>query len=148
MALGDHLSAAGARRWGQAARILSGTAVAMFLPIIGIPAQALPGLSDVYLAGHPEVGVVFDAFIAGHYGASFIFQYSIVAAVSIAGAVAMGVAGWRSRAIPRWCSIAFPVGFLLNVTDIPGIAWAGLALMVVTGAVIASRSKRQSRPVA
>lgn len=141
MALGGYLASLGSG-WGSAARVLSGTAVAMWLPITGIPTQALPGLSDVYLAGHPEVSVVFDAFNGGHYGASFIVQYSLVAAVSIAGSVAMGVAAWRSHAVPRWCSIALPVGFVLNVTDIPGVAWVGLALMAVSGAVIA----RGSRP--
>jgi hypothetical protein len=136
MALGGYLASMGSR-WGSVARILSGTAVAMFLPIAGIPTQALPGLSDVYLAGHPEVSVVFDAFNAGHYGASFVVQYSLVAAVSMAGSAAMGVAAWRSHAVPRWCSIAYPIGFVLNVTDIPGVAWIGLALMAASGAVIA-----------
>jgi hypothetical protein len=145
MVLGDYLTTANSRRWGQWARILSMTSVAMFLPIVGIPTAALPGISAVYISGHPEVGIVFDAFLAGHYGASAIVQFSVLLAVSIAGAVAMGVAGWRSHAIPRWCSIAFPIGFLLNVTDTPFIAWVGLGLMVVTGIVIARGSKPSQR---
>jgi hypothetical protein len=145
MVLGKYLTTTNSRRSGQWARILSMTAVAMFLPGVGIPTAALPGISAVYLSGHPEVGVVLDAFIAGHYGASFVVQFFVLLAVSIAGAVAMGVAGWRSRAIPRWCSIAFPIGFLLNVTDTPVVAWVGLGLMVVTGIVIARGSKPTQR---
>lgn len=145
MVLGGYVATAGSRRWGQAARILSMTAVAMYLPGAGIPTAALPGISAVYLSGHPEVGIVFDAFIAGHFGASFFVQFCVLLAVSIAGAVAMGVAGWRSRAIPRWCSVAFPIGFLLNVTDTPFIAWVGLGLMVVSGVVIARGSKPSQR---
>jgi len=148
MVLGDYLTTASSRRWAQWARILNMTAVAMYLPIAGIPTQALPGLSDVYLSGHPEVGIVFDAFIAGHYGASFPVQFFVVLAVSIAGAVAMGVAGWRSHAIPRWCTIAFPIGFLLNVTDTPVIAWVGLGLMLVAGIVVARGSTSRRHAVA
>jgi hypothetical protein len=145
MVLGDYLTTASSRRWGPWARILSMMSVAMFLPGVGIPTAALPGISAVYLSGHPEVGIVFEAFIAGHYGASFVVQFSVLLAVSIAGAVAIGVAGWRSRVIPRWCSIAFPIGFLLNVTDTPVIAWIGIGLMVVTGIVIARGSKPGQR---
>ena len=137
MVLGGCLAGAGPRRWGQWAQILTMTAVAMFLPGAGIPTAALPGISDIYLSGHHEVGIVLEAFIAGHYGASFVVQFVVLLLVSVAGAVAMAVAGWRSRVIPRWCSIAFPIGFLLNVTDTPVIAWIGLALMLVTGTVIA-----------
>jgi len=144
--LGEYLATGRSRRWGQWAGRLSATAGAMFLPGVGIPTQALPGISDVFLSGHREVSVVFDAFIAGHFGASFIVQFALALVVSLAGAVAVGVAGWRSRMIPRWCSIAFPVGFLLNVTDTPVIAWVGLALMVVTGTVIASRSHPRQLP--
>ncbi len=143
MALGDYLAAAGAPRWGQGARILSVTAIAMFLPAAALPTQILPGLGELFLSGHPEVGIVFDAFSRGHYGASFPVMFSVVAAAGIAAAVAMGVAGWRSRAIPRWCSIAYPIGFVLNLTDAPVIAWVGLALMLVTGTVIARGSKQR-----
>jgi multisubunit Na+/H+ antiporter MnhB subunit len=70
-----------------------------------------------------------------------VAEFSVFAAVAIAAAVAMGVAGWRSHAIPRWCSIAYPIGFVLNMTDAPVVAWIGLALLVVTGTVIARGSK-------
>jgi hypothetical protein len=143
MVLGGYLARVGSPRWGQSGRILSMTAVAMFLPGAGIPTAALPGISDLYLSGHHEVGIVFDAFIAGHYGASFVVQFFVLLMVSVAGAVAMAVAGWRSSAVPRWCTIAFPIGFLLNVTDTPVIAWVGLALMLVTGVVIARDSKQK-----
>jgi hypothetical protein len=119
----------------------------MWLPIVGIPTQALPGLSDVFVSGHPEVKVVFDAFNAGHYGASFP-QFALLAAVSIAGGVAMGVAGWRSRIVPRWWTIAYPIGFLLNVTDIPVVAWIGLTLLALNGTVIAYRSRPGPRSAA
>ena len=141
MALGDYLAAAGPRRWGQGARILSVTAMAIFLPATALPTQILPGLGELFLSGHPEVGIVFDAFSGGHYGASFAVELPVLAAVAIAAAVAMGVAGWRSHAIPRWCSIAYPIGFFLNLTDTPVIAWVGLALLVVSGTVIARGSK-------
>jgi hypothetical protein len=65
MALGDYLAAAGAGRWGQGARILSVSAIAMFLPAVAIPNQVLPGLGDLFLSGHPEVGLVIDAFSSG-----------------------------------------------------------------------------------
>lgn len=147
IALGDYLKKNGSRGWGRAAGLLSAVAVAMFVPAVGIPAQALPGLSDVYLSGHPQVGTVFDAFNSGRYGASFPIQFAVVTAVSVAGAISVGVAGWRSRAIPRWCCVVFPIGFLLNATDTPVIAWIGLALMALSGSAIAYTAQRKA-PVA
>ena len=145
IALADHLAAAGARRWAQAARILSVTAVAGALQGVGIPTILLPGLGNLFVLGHPEAGFVIGAFAPGGIGYGPIVQGELLTmlAVSIAGAVAMGVAGWRSRAIPRWCSVVFPFGFVLNWTDTPVVGWVGLALLLVTGTVIASRSNRR-----
>ena len=145
IALGDHLIASGGGRWARAARILSVTGIAMFLPAVALPIQVFPGLADLYASGHPEVGVAIVAFAPGGRGFGPYFSVVLVVwlAVAIAGAVAVGVAGWRSRAIPRWCCLAYPVGFVLNITDTPVIAWVGLALLLLTGIVMA-RSTRAS----
>ena len=142
MALADYLAGPDARRWSRAAGILSVTAIAIFLPGIGIPTIAFPGLGDLFLSGHPQVGIAIDAFSRGHFGPYVPVELLVMLAMSIAGAMAMGIAGWRSRAIPRWSSIAYPIGFVLNMTDTPGIAWVGVALLVVSGVFIARRLNR------
>jgi hypothetical protein len=142
MALADYLAGPNARRWSRTAGILSVTAIAVFLPGIGIPTIAFPGLGDLFLSGHPEVGIAIDAFSRGHFGPSVPVELLVMLAISIAGAVAMGTAAWRSRAIPRWSSIVYPIGFVLNMTDTPGIAWVGLALLVVSGTFIARQASR------
>ena len=147
IALADHMTAAGARRWAQAARILSVTAVAGALQGVGIPTILLPGLGNLFVLGHPEAGFVISAFAPGGIGYGPIVQGELLTmlAVSIASAVAMGVAGWRSRAIPRWCSVVLPLGFVLNWTDTPVIAWVGLALLLVSGIAIARESHPEAR---
>ncbi len=149
MALGDHLIASGGGRWARVARIFSVTAIAMFLPAVALPIQVFPGLADLYVSGHPEVGVAILALAPGGRGFGPYFSVVIVVllVVAIGAAVSVGVAGWRSRAIPRWCCIAYPIGFVLNITDTPVIAWVGLGLLLWTGIVMA-RSKRAADELA
>ena len=147
IALADMLAAAGAGRSAQVARILTVTAVAGALTGVGLPTIALPGLGNLYMSGHHEAGFVISAFSPGGvgYGPYVQVELFVMLALAAAGSIAMGVAGWRTRAIPRWCSVVYGVGFFLNWTDAPVVAWVGLVLLLVSGAAIA-RSVRPGVP--
>jgi uncharacterized membrane protein (UPF0136 family) len=79
----------------------------------------------------PVYGSLVGVFVIGH----------------IAGMILLGVALWRSRAVPSWAAglfIAYPVlHFIAHVTT-PAIDWAAKVAFVVSAVVIAMRVLRTS----
>jgi hypothetical protein len=140
IAISAYLANAGVRTSAIVGMVLSVSGIALFLPIVGIPILVNPVLGKAYLSGHPEMGAAMQLFSPMPHGLQgWLFVHAIFALViSIAGAIAMAVAIWRSGKFPRWAAIVYAIAFSLVMTDTPVVAWIGYVLLISAGGRIAA----------
>jgi hypothetical protein len=143
IAMSAYLANAGARTSATAGMVLSVSGIALFLPIAAIPTLVYPVLGQAYLSGHPEMAAAMQLFSPMPHGfQGWLFVHAIFAlAVSIAGAIAMAIAIWRSGKFPHWAAIVYAIAFSLVMTDTPFVAWIGYVLLIVAGLRIVAAAR-------
>ena len=93
----------------------------------GLPAEALTGLAT---STHPTVGIAEGVFVLGH----------------VVGTILLGVALWRSRAVPRWAALItiisqplhFTAAVLVGSHPLDLVAWSlnGIGFAVAALAIL------------
>lgn len=113
-------------------------AVAFMVSIqVGIVALARPMAAEFYLSGHQDSGPLVLQLSGGSFGSRIIAFLGVTIVVALAGAIATGVAIWRSGVLPRWAAVLIAAGFVLTMTDAPLIGWVGSGLLLGAGSWIA-----------
>lgn len=140
IAMSAYLANAGARTSAIVGMVLSVSGIVLFLPIAAIPTLVYPVLGQAYLSGHPEMASAMQLFSPMPHGLQgWLRVHAILAlVVSIAGAIAMAVAIWRSGKFPRWAAVVYAIAFSLVMTDTPVVAWIGYVLLITAGGRIAA----------
>ena len=133
LALYGHLARTRASSWAAGGMILSVAAILLVLPIFGILILADTILSALYLAGHKELIVGMIPLSGGNFDSSLSSLLGIVLLIALLGAVAYGVAVWKSGSLPKWAGVLVALGFLLTLPISPLISWIGSACLVVGG---------------
>jgi hypothetical protein len=152
MALGALLAPGRAGRLGLWALVMTVVGHALGLVIGGISAYATPAVGRAYLAGFPEVMQI-----------EFPVQMTVVFALALllmfVGNLLLGLAVWRSGALPRWAGAAwiastvlfYLLGAVLGASttgsSLPTQP-VGAALMVAAGVWIARRAAGPSADLA
>jgi hypothetical protein len=139
IALSGYLASLGVRTLAIAGMILSVSGISLFLPFLAIPILVYPALGRAYLSGQPEVGTTMRLFSPSNFNVPMEAHLLLMLFFSVAGATATSSAIWRSGRFPRCVGVAYGIGFALTITDLPVIAWIGLALLVGAGARIAAK---------
>jgi hypothetical protein len=149
-ALGAYLAKGRAGRLGLVAMVITVTANALFLMIVGISTFAAPTQGQAYLAGIEEVAQLEPTFAVYAQGATFL----VVIMLAFVGNVLLGVAVWRSGTLPRWAGaiwvasalLLYPLGLVIAMTitgSTPPTALVGALLVVISGGWIAWSVMRQ-----
>ena len=143
LALYAYLARTRASSWAGAGMIASVLGIALALPAFGITRLGDTVLADIYLDGHRNLsaamGLLPDLTVT--YRTTAYFGLFVV--VSLLGAVAYGVAIWKSGSLPRWAGVLVAAGFGLSMTLSPGLAWVG-ALCLLIGGLWLARSVGQA----
>jgi len=150
-ALGAYLAPSRAGRMGMAAMVMTVFGSALFLPGMGVSAFAAPKEGQAFLAGIEEYSRLPD-ILSDTVGA---LTALIMVVLVFVGNVLLGVAVWRSGALPKlagamWAAAAvlmYPLGLVYEATigpaSTPPTVWAGAALMVAGGGWIALSAIRR-----
>jgi hypothetical protein len=149
-ALGAYLAKGRAGRLGLVAMVITVTANALFLMIVGISTFAAPTQGQAYLAGIEEFAQLEPTFAVYAQGATFL----VVIILAFVGNVLLGVAVWRSGTLPRWAGaiwvasalLLYPLGLVIAMTitgSTPPTALVGALLVVISGGWIAWSVMRQ-----
>jgi hypothetical protein len=151
-ALGAYLSGARAGRMGLWAMVLTVLGSALFLPGMGVSAFAAPEEGQAYLAGIERLRELPDIFADTMLALTSLLMVALV----FAGNVLLGVAVWRSGALPKlagamWAAAAvlmYPLGLVYEATigpaSTPPTVVVGAALMVLGGGWMALSAMRRS----
>jgi hypothetical protein len=139
LALYGHLARTRAASWAAGGMIVSVVGIALALPVFGVLGLARPVLGDVYLAGHKDVTAAMVLLSGGTFSNRINSYFGVFVLVSLIGAIAYGVAVWRSGSLPKWAGVIVAAGFVLSMTLSPFVAWAG-ALCLVIGGIWLARS--------
>lgn len=139
LALYGYLARARPSSWAAAAMVVSVLGIALTLPVFGILGLADAILGDVYLAGHKDVGAAMLLMSGGTFSDRITTYFGIIVFVSLVGAIAYGVAVWRSGSLPKWAGVIVAAGFVLTMTLTPVLAWVGSVCLVIGGAWMAMR---------
>lgn len=141
IALGAHLANGRAGRLALTAMVATVVGQALGLVVGGISAYAIPAIGRAYLAGTPEVmAIEFPAAMTAVFMLALLFM--------LLGNALLGVAVWRSDALPKGAGAAWLVSALLFYVlgAVLGMATTGAslptqpigaALMALAGAWIA-----------
>jgi hypothetical protein len=149
-ALGAYLAKGRAGRMGLVAMVVTVTANALFLPLLGASTFAAPEEGQAYLAGIEEFAQLDPGFALYVQGATFV----LVIVLLFVGNVLLGVAVWRSETLPRgagvlWLASAvlmYPLGQVIAMTitgSTPRTVLVGALLIVISGGWIAWSVMRQ-----
>jgi hypothetical protein len=149
VALGAILAAGRAPRWALTGMVLSLVGQVLLMVPGVISTFATPAIGAAYLAGSSDVLTLqFPPALTLTFGSALL--------LTVAGSVAVAVAVWRSRLLPRWAGVvwaAAAVTFYLAGAAL-GMATTGASLptqpvgallMVVSGAAFAWAGSRGSR---
>jgi hypothetical protein len=150
-ALGAYLSASRAGRMGLVAMVMTVFGSALFLPGMGVSAFAAPEEGQAYLAGIEGLRELPNIFADTMLALTSLLMVVLV----FAGNVLLGVAVWRSGALPKlagaaWAAAAvlmYPLGLVYEATigpaSTPPTVVAGAALMTLGGGWITLGAMRR-----
>ena len=150
-ALGAYLAGSRAGRLGLLAMVASVFGSALLLPGMGVSAFSAPEEGQAYLAGIEELHKLPDIFADTMLALTSMLMVVLV----FAGNVLLGVAVWRSGALPKlagaaWAAAAvlmYPLGLVYEATigpaSTPPTVVAGAALMALGGGWIALGAMRR-----
>jgi hypothetical protein len=148
-ALGAYLATARSGRLALSAMVVANAGVCLFLVIGGVSAFASPREGQAYLAGIDGLTDLPES--AASTAMALVGLASVV--LLFVGNVLLGIAIWRSRALPAvagvlWILAAilmYPLGIVVAATSTgatPPTVLVGAGLVVVAGAWIAARAFR------
>lgn len=109
-------------------------------------AAALGGaiVADSYLHGNTGAADAMQKLQGGSFGAAIQNAFGVAYVLALVGAIAFGVAIWRSGTLPRWTAIVFGIGFMLVALSFPVATTLGGVLLVVSGVAIVRASGREA----
>jgi hypothetical protein len=85
--------------------------------------------------------------LSNRYDAATSWVYSIGGLSLILGSALLGVALWRTRSLPRWAAVGFPVSIVLNIAGFAAASQPMLTLSyVVLLAALAPAAMEVARP--
>jgi hypothetical protein len=131
--------------WAAAGAIAGSVAMIVVVAIWMVLSLAGSIVGDVVLSGHADAAQTFQWMSGGHWNGRIVPYLVVLIAAGLIGAVAMGVAMWRSGRYAKWLAVAFAVAFALEATSSPPTV-LGALLLVITGVLIA-RQERVLTPV-
>lgn len=117
--------------------VLSVVSIGVLLAGFGAAILASTVAGDVYLAGDTGASGVLEKLSGGTFGRPILIDLIIASVIGLAGAVAFGVAIWRSGTLPKWSGVLYALGFVLVVAFVPIITHIGGILLTVGGVWIA-----------
>ena len=150
-ALGAYLAGSRAGRMGLWAMVLAVLGSALFLPGMGVSAFAAPEDGQAFLAGIERLRGLPDIFADTMLALTSLLMVVLV----FAGNVLLGVAVWRSGALPRWAGamwaaaavLMYPLWLVYEATvgpaSTPPTVVVGAALMALGGGWIALCAMRR-----
>jgi hypothetical protein len=151
-ALGVYLAKGRAGRMGLVAMVITIFGSALFLPEIGVSTFAAPEEGQAYLAGIEEFAKLPDTFADTLFAATSLLFVVLI----FVGNVLLGVAVWRSGALPRWAGVLwagaatlmYPFGLVYAATigpaSTPPTVLVGAVMLVVGGGWMAWSVLRRS----
>jgi len=143
-ALGAYLSTSHAGRTGLVAMVLAVFGSALFLTIGGVATFAAPEEGQAVLAG-----VEFESLPPIFANTVFMATFGVAVVLMLVGNVLLGVAVWRSGALPKWAGALWVAGSALpllgqlyimlpiGADSTPPTVPVGAVLLVIGGAWMA-----------
>jgi hypothetical protein len=141
IALALYIASRRGSSWAAPALVLDAVAVALIMPVQGVVGLGDPIVASYYLSGHSDVGPLFIQLSGGSFAPQINAWVIATILIALAGAVASGVASWRTGA-GRWSGVLVAAGFVLTVAITPLVSWVGAALLVGAGSWIAWHANR------
>ena len=149
-ALGAYLATSRAGRLGLAAVVMTVLGSALFLPLQEISTFSAPEEGQAVLAGLEEVEKLPPIFADTVFGLTGL----LVIVLSFVGNILLGVAVWRSEALPRWAGALWAAAHALMYLSLvyaqtigpastPATVPFGAVLVAVSGAWMAFSVLRQ-----
>jgi hypothetical protein len=150
-ALGAYLANGRAGRLGLVAMVITVTATALFLMLMGVSAFAAPAQGAAYLADI-EGGVdQVDPGLADEAQAATML---VMIVLLLVGNVLVGIAVWRSEMLPKWAGaiwvasaiLLYPLGLIVGILitgNSPPTEPLGGLLILISGGWIAWSAIRQ-----
>ncbi len=144
-ALGAYLSTSRAGRMGLVAMVLAVFGSALFLTIGGVATFAAPEEGQAVLAGVEE----FESLPPIFANTVFMATFGVAVVLMLVGNVLLGVAVWRSDALPKWAGALWVAGSALpllgqlyimlpiGADSTPPTVPVGAVLLVISGAWMA-----------
>ena len=144
-ALGAYLSTSRAGRMGLVAMVLAVFGSALFLTIGGVATFAAPEEGQAVLAGVEE----FESLPPIFANTVFMATFGVAVVLMLVGNVLLGVAVWRSDALPKWAGALWVAGSALpllgqlyimlpiGADSTPPTVPVGAVLLVIGGAWMA-----------
>ena len=117
--------------------VLSVLSVGLLLAAYGAFVLASAVAADVYRSGDAGASGVLAKLSGGNFGRAILATLIAAIIVGLLGAVANGVAIWRSGTLPRWSGVLFALGFVLLVGSAPIVSQLGGILLLIGGVWIA-----------
>lgn len=143
-ALYGALAAGPGQRWALGGLVLSVASVAVLLTAFGAAALGGAVVADSYLRGNTGTVDAMEHLSGGSFGPAILQAFMAAWILAAAGAIANGVAIWRSATLPRWSAIGFGIGFVLVAASFPFATTLGGILLVVSGVAIARSPGRRA----
>jgi hypothetical protein len=117
--------------------VLSVVSVGLLLAAFGAFTLAAAVAADVYRSGDAGASGVLAKLSGGNSGRAILATLIAAMIAGLLGAVAFGVAIWRSGTLPRWSGVLFALGFVLLVVSVPILTQLGGIVLLTGGGWIA-----------
>jgi hypothetical protein len=143
-ALGAYLATSRAGRLGLVAMAMTVFGNALFLPLQGISTFAAPKEGQAYLAGIEQYAKLPSIFADTMFGLTGLLFFLL----AFVGSILLGVAIWRSGALPKWTGalwvagnalmyLSLVYGSTIGPASTPVTVPLGAVMVVTSGAWIA-----------
>ncbi len=104
-------------------------------------------VAGLYEEGNTGVAPALVKLNGGTFGTAILVAFLVAVVLAVLGAIATGIAIWRSRALPRWSAVVFGLGFVLFAGSAPLITHLGGILLAIASIWVV-RSLAQEAPAA
>ncbi|HEX5504169.1 MAG TPA: hypothetical protein VFW96_16205 [Thermomicrobiales bacterium] len=138
------LAAGHGRAWALGGLALGVAGAAVLLAAFGAVALGGAVVAGSYLGGNTGAADAMQHLQGGSFGAAVMQALVVAIILAVAGAIAEGVAIWRSGTLPRWAAIVFGVGLVLVAASTPLVTTLGGLLLLASGVAIARATGREA----
>jgi hypothetical protein len=104
-------------------------------------------VAGLYEEGNTGVAPALVKLNGGTFGTAILVAFLVAVVLAVLGAIATGIAIWRSGALPRWSAVVFGLGFVLFAGSAPLITHLGGILLAIAS-IWMVRSLAQEAPAA